>query len=424
MDSSRITYLKLIVVMLLIAALPCPVNGQLPPAIGNIGSFRSTPRMASAATTNSMVRQASFAQERAAQAFPVGVDLSSAMTNEMFRTAVRIKEITTIEGHRGNTVEGMGLVVGLKNTGGKDETTQQMALNMYNRAGIRLSQVATNNMSAVSVTAEIPPFYKKGEVITATVATLDDASSLAGGELRLTALVGIDGQTYAFASGPVIVGGFSASGAGASVARNHDTAGKVKATIEVEIETGPDLPGPFYRLLLNNKDYATANAISNAVNRLYPGHAQALDPGTVEIYFPQTFVSNKSVFVSQIEQLRVTPDTRAVVLISERTGTILAGRHVKLSKFMFGLDNLIVTTSESPIASQPAPLSAGQTVVLPRTDLTVTQTGGRYNMINEQTTVGDLATALNALGASPREMITIFQAAADSGSLQAQLKFK
>ncbi|MFK7765639.1 MAG: flagellar basal body P-ring protein FlgI [Mariniblastus sp.] len=336
-------------------------------------------------------------------------------------TSVRIKDITSIEGHRANRVTGIGLVTGLKGTGGKSLLTQNLARNMLRNFDILADQVATNNLSVVAVTAEIPAYVRPGETINATVSIFDDGIGLYGGELQSTALKGLDGQVYAVAGGGLVLGGFSAGGQGAAVTKNHDTTGKVQATIEVGIQNGPAFPGNSFSLLLKNNDYSTAQRIATEINRHFPRHAYADDQGRVKVQFPHPSRVSKLDFVVKVNSLRVTPDIPARVVINQKSGTIVVGKDVRLSQVLLAHDNLIIATSETPVASQPAPFSQGETVVLPRTELNVTSTGGGYNILNRQTTVGDLASALNALGVSPQDLIAVFQSIQDSGALQATL---
>lgn len=326
-----------------------------------------------------------------------------------------------IEGHRSNHVTGIGLVTGLKGTGGKSQLTMDTAKNVLNRFDIRTEQAPTGNTAVVMVTADIPPFLRPGEKVKATISVVDDAAGLFGGVLQTTSLEGLDGQTYAIASGPVILSGFSASGQGGGVSKNHDTTGKVQAQIEVGMQTEPAFPRDEFRLLLTNKDYATAQRIAAQINQKFPGYARARDQGSVDVAFPQPFRRAKLEFVVLINEMTVIPDVPARVVINQKTGTIVVGQHVKLSKVVFANENLVITTSETPIASQPAPFSEGQTAILPRTQITATETGGNFNTLQQQTTVGDLAAVLNTLGVRPRDLIGIFQDIRASGALQAQL---
>ena len=337
------------------------------------------------------------------------------------QAAIRIKDITTIEGHRANRVTGIGLVTGLKGTGGKSQLTRDIGRTMLRNFDILAAQVPTGSISVVAVSAEIPPFSRPGEKIAATVSVFDDAISLYGGELQSTTLQGFDGKTYCVAAGALTLSGFSAGGAAGGVAKNHDTTGKAPAQIEVGVEQGPAFPGGGFRLLLTNKDYATAQRIAAQINHSFPRCSRAVDAGTVEVVFPPAYQRSKFDMVVRVNELRVVPDVPARVVINQKTGTIVVGHNVKLSRILFANENLVITTNETPVASQPAPFSDGQTVVLPRTDITATETGGNYNVLEQQTTVGDLAAVLNTLGVSPRDLIGIFQSIRASGALQAQL---
>ncbi len=346
-------------------------------------------------------------------------------TNQVaFRDAplqIRIKDITTIEGHRTNHLTGIGLITGLKGTGGKDELTKRLAANMLQSFNIRLEEIPAGSMSAVVVSADIPAFSRPGQKVTATVSTMDNAAGLFGGVLQATELKGFDDQVYAIAGGPLVLSGFSAKGAAGTITKNHDTTGKVDAQVEVAIEEEPAFPGQSFRLLLTNKDYATAHRIVEQINHFFPGHATALDQGSVDVYFPKQYINSKFEFVVKVNELRVVPDIPARVVINQKTGTIVIGQNVRLSKIMFANENLVITTNESPVAAQPAPFSQGETAILPRTQITTSETGGTYNVLNQQTTVGELAGLLNQLGVSPRDMIGIFESIRDSGALQAQL---
>ncbi len=334
---------------------------------------------------------------------------------------VRVKDITTIEGHRSNRVEGFGLVTGLKQTGGKGAITQQFARTMLQHHGILANQIPTKSISVVSVSAEIPPFYKPGETLVATVSVLDDAMSLYGGHLMRTALTGVDGQVYALAGGPLEIGGFSVGGAAATVRKNHDTVGKVQAQLEVAICDGPPFNGTHFRLLLRNKDFTTAYRIATEINKYFPKSARANDGGSVDVLIPPTFARSPVDFLVMVNDLRVEPDHPARVVINEKTGTVIAGKNVRLSSFMFAKDNLVIATSETPVVAQPAPMSGGQTVVVPRTQIQAIETGGRYNVLPANTTVGDLANVLNLLGVAPQDMISVFLALHQEGSLHAEL---
>lgn len=335
--------------------------------------------------------------------------------------SVRIKDVTTIEGHRTNTLFGAGLVVGLTATGGKSKDTQDAVRNMLRRLDIVVDDLPAGSISLVAVTAELPAFSRQGESIRARASVVDGATSLFGGQLLPTELKGYDGRVYGIARGEVILSGYSASGAGASVSKNHTTSGNVNATVEEGVENEPAFPGNSYRLLLKNKDYATAQRIAEQINKMFPGHAFARDKGGVDVLFPREFLNDKMQFVVIVNGLSFVPDVPARVVINQKTGTVIVGQNVKISRLAFASENLIITTREAPIAVQPAPFSRGETAILPDTTITATETGGSYNVLGPHTTVGELAAVLNQMGIGPRDLISIFQDIEESGQLQATL---
>ena len=335
--------------------------------------------------------------------------------------SVRIKDITLINGDRNNHISGTGLVFGLSGTGGKSEQTRSMASSYFLRKGIRLSQVDTKNISAVLVSAKIPPYARKGETILVNVSVADDAKSLRGGYLNQTVLRAIDDEVYAIAQGPIIGGGIAAGGAAATVQLNHPTAGVCEAIIEREICSEQIMRNGRIRLVLQNKEYSTATQIANVLNGVFPRSTRALDSGTIESIVPRSFQKNLPAFISMIGELRVQPDTKARVVINQKTGTILLGRNVRISKVLFASENVVISTQELPVASQPAPFSNGVTAILPRTNIDVFASGGNYNIWNEGITVGELAQALNALAIPPNALINIFTSLRNQGALQAEL---
>jgi flagellar P-ring protein precursor FlgI len=312
-------------------------------------------------------------------------------------------------------------VTGLGGTGGKGPTTRHFAKNYFLNSETQPQDVSTKNLSVVEIFLEVPPFCKPGEKLIATVSVIDDASSLAGGVLSNTALKGIDGAEYATAFGPLDIDGIAVSGSAGSVGKNFPTVGKVQAQLEVEICNGPVFKGNSLRLLLHNKDESTAFRIATEINRYFPRCAEAHHSGFVDVQIPQGFVESPNAFVYMINQLRVEPDNTARVVFNRKTGTIVIGENVRLSSVMFAKDNLVVSTSETPIVSQPAPFSQGQTVALPRTQIQVSQEGSRYNVMQENMNVIDLAKALNALGVSPQDIMSIFDGIKKEGSLHAEL---
>jgi flagellar P-ring protein precursor FlgI len=352
---------------------------------------------------------------------------------------VRIKDITDLEGARGNQLIGLGLVVGLENTGSKSLATQQMAVDMLQRFNVTakiISQVQgdavfkSGNISMVMITAEIGPFARNGSRMDVVVAALDDAASLQGGILLQTPLRGADNVIYAVAQGPLSVGGYSFSVPGgnaggnavASAQKNHPTVGRIPGGAIIEREArGEVLCKGQIRLMLREPDYYTSRAIACAINERYPDCAFSLDAGSVQVFVPSPLCANVVAFVGDIGLLEVTPDTTARVVINERTGTVVAGQNVKVSAVAVTHGNLAIVTNNTPVASQPNPFARGKTVVLPRAQIGVTEQGGPVRVMEPAMTVGDLARALNALGAAPRDLILIFQALKQAGALHAEL---
>jgi len=353
--------------------------------------------------------------------------------------SVRIKDITDLEGAQSNHLVGFGLVVGLNGTGSKTTFTQQVAADMLQRfmvstkfeADIKGASVfKSGNISAVMVTAELGPFARTGSRIDVTVSALDDATSLDNGVLILTTLKGVDGVEYVVAQGPVSVGGyaFSASGGGSGVAataqKNHPTVGRVSnGPLVVREARGKVACNGQIKILLREPDYNTARAIAKVINEKHAGSAFTLDAGTVNVVIPNERCTNVVSFISDIGLLEITPDTPARVVINERTGTIVAGHHVKISTVAVTHGNLAIVTSNEPVASQPLPFSKGKTTVLPRAQIGVTEQAHSMRVLEQTMTVGDLARALNALGAAPRDLIVIFQALKRLGALHAELVF-
>jgi len=350
---------------------------------------------------------------------------------------VRIKDITAIEGVRNNQLTGLGIVSGLNGTGGRSPVTRQFAFNIlqklgvradpFTRAGIRENtQENTDNLSVVSVTAELPSFARPGSRIDVLVSAFDDADSLQGGTLIATSLFGLDNKVYAVASGPVSIGGFSFSGNAASVQKNHPTSGRIPsgAIGEERVCADPIGADGTFRLMLGQWDYETCRRIVDSVNKQWPKTARVLDASTMEVRIPSAYASNVPRFIGLVNSLQVRPDSVARVVINERTGTVVVGANVKLSRVAITHANLSVITGESPIVSQPGPFSDGETTVVPRTQIDVLEEDSKVNVIGATATVGDLAKALNALGVSPRDLSSIFQQLDEAGALHAKSEMK
>ena len=350
---------------------------------------------------------------------------------------IRIKDITTIQGVRINKLTGFGLVTGLNGTGGKSPITRQFAQNILQRFGIRSdgnqrltvaddARQKTDNLSVVTVTAEVPPFAKRGSRIDVTVSAFDDASSLQGGTLVLTPLFGLDNEVYAIGSGAISIGGFSFNGDAARITKNHPTVGRIPngAIIEEEIETSVGEDGRV-RLLLHQADYETASRTAAVIRVKGQVDAYVIDAGTIELKLSPKQLLNMAATIGQVRNLKVRPDNKARVVINERTGTVIIGENVRLATVALTHANLAVINTEHPQVSQPNPFNqSGETTVTPQTVIDVVEENAPINVFEESATVGDVAAALNALGVAPRDLSSIFQQLKESGALHAELEFK
>jgi len=342
--------------------------------------------------------------------------------------AIRIKDIASFDGVRDNQLVGYGLVLGLNGTGDSDQTEfpVQSLVSMLERMGVTLNKadVTVKNVAAVMVTATLPPFAKQGTKIDVLVSSMGDAKSIAGGTLVMTPLKGADGQVYAVAQGAVVTNSFSYSGAAASAQKNHPTAGRIAngALVERELPTVLADRGQL-RLNLNQPDFTTALRIGQAVNGRFKGPvAASSDPGSVVMTVPDAYQGRVVEFIAELERLEVQPDMVAKVVVNERTGTIVIGDNVKISTVAVSHGNLSLYIKETPKVSQPAPFSdRGETVVVPRTEVKVSEEGGGLAVVKAGANIGELVRALNALGVTPRDLIGILQAIKASGAMQAEL---
>ena len=340
----------------------------------------------------------------------------------------RIKDIASIEGVRSNQLVGYGLVVGLNGTGDSLRNapfTRQSLEGMTERLGVNIrgANANTKNTAAVIVTADLPPFSTPGARIDVGVASLGDAKSLLGGTLIVTSLQGADGQVYAVAQGSVQTGSVSGSGgSGSSVTRGVPTAGRIASGATVEAETGFNLDNQSeVRLTLRNPDFTTAQRVAAAINQTYPGTALAENGSVVAVRAPAQL--GMAGFISRVENLPVSVDTPAKVIIDEVNGVIVMGDSVRISTVAIAQGNLTISVQETPQVSQPAPFSQGQTTVVPQSDVTVQEDLGReMRIVNGSTSLATLVNGLNALGVSPRDMISILQAIKAAGALQAEIE--
>ena len=343
----------------------------------------------------------------------------------------RIKDLVDFEGIRENQLVGYGLVVGLNGTGDslrKSPFTRQSLQAMLERLGIntRDTELRTDNVAAVMVTANLPPFATQGTRIDISVSALGDAESLQGGILLVSPLHGADGEVYAVGQGSVAVAGFSVEGAAASITRGVPTVGRIANGAIVEREIQFSLAHQrTIRLALRNPDLTTAKRIATAINKFTSFKiAFPRDPATVTLKLPKEYKGTIVQMLTDVEQLRIEPDQTAKVVIDESTGIIVMGRDVRVSTVAIAQGNLTVTITEAPQVSQPNPLSeTGTTVVVPRTRISADdESQNQLAVIPEGITLHELVNGLNALGIGPRDMISILQAVKVSGALQAEIE--
>lgn len=337
----------------------------------------------------------------------------------------RIKDIADFENIRTNQLVGYGLVVGLAGTGDKIRNapfTEESMQGMLERMGINIrgADMKVQNVAAVVVTATMPAFARPGSRVDVLVSAIGDASSLQGGMLIVSSLRGLDGEVYAVAQGPIAVSGFKAQGAGASITRGVATHGHIAEGGIIEREVAFKLNSMnVLNLALRNPDFTTARHVAEAINRAIPNSAEMLDPGTVQIKANGEAMAQ---LLSRIENLEVQVDQLARVVIDESSGTIVMGQNIRISPVAIAQGALTITVSENSVVSQPNPLSTGETVVLPATQITVDDgQGKKLAVLDQGDSLRSLVKGLNALGVSPRDLITIFQAIKSAGALQAEV---
>ncbi len=361
----------------------------------------------------------------------IGLVLAALIIPVSARAESRIKDIADIEGVRENMLVGYGLVVGLNGTGDSLRNapfTKQSLESMLERLGVntRGANLRTDNIAAVMVTANLPAFSTNGSRIDVTVSAMGDATSLQGGQLLVTPLMGADGEVYAVAQGTLAIGGFSAGGAGASITQGVPTVGRISSGGIIEREIKFDLAGKnSVRLSLRNPDLTTARRMAGAINT-YVGLpvAHALNPTAVQLTRPAGWSGDMVSLLTDIEQLRIVPDLPAKVVIDEVSGIIVMGENVRVSTVAIAQGNLTITVEETPQVSQPAPFSqGGQTTVVPRTNVNVEEEKGTgLVVVKDGVSLKDLVSGLNALGLTPRDMIAILQSIKTAGALQAEIE--
>jgi flagellar P-ring protein precursor FlgI len=345
---------------------------------------------------------------------------------------VLIRDVASVEGIRDNSLIGYGLVVGLKGTGDKQQTyfTIQTLASILQRMGVEIppsvvqSTVQVKNVAAVFVTASLPPFSRPGMPLDVIVSSAGDARSLEGGLLLLTPLYAADGQVYAAAQGPLVVGGYSVGSSANSKQLNHPTVGRIPSGALIERESSLDLSKlQHLSLLLSEASFSTVEEVASVINReLASPAATVIDSRRVEIQIPVPGHASLPALLARIENLEVRVRRKAKVVVNERTGTVVMGRDVRLGavSILHGSFSIEVTTTYS--ASQPNALAAGQTEVLPETRLKASETAARNVELNEGANVEELVTRLQAIGATARDVVSILQAIKAAGALEAELE--
>jgi flagellar P-ring protein FlgI len=342
----------------------------------------------------------------------------------------RIKDIVQINGWHNTRLFGYGLVVGLEGSGDSKGTqfTIQSLVNMLQRLGVTVpvNSVKVKNVAAVMVTAVLPPSAGKGSAVDVTVSSLGDASSLAGGTLLMTPLSSKDGEIYAWAQGSVSIGGFNVQvDGGNKIVNNYTLVGTVSSGAIIEKEILNELFDlKVIQLSLMHPDYTTANRVKEKINELYPNSAFPLDNSIIEINVP-SLMQNRAGwvdFIASIESLRINPDTKARIVVNERTGTIVAGANVTIAPVALAHGNITISISTLPVISQPEAFSInGETINETQTDITVSDEQARVIELQEVVDISEVAQALNAIGATPRDIIAIFHALKQTGALRAEL---
>jgi flagellar P-ring protein precursor FlgI len=341
---------------------------------------------------------------------------------------IRIKDLVEFDGVRSNDLVGYGLVVGLNGTGDglrNSPFTEEIMSNILERLGVNVTgeQFRPNNVAAVIVTASLPPFARTGSSIDVTISAIGDADSLLGGTLIMTPLNAADGEIYAVAQGTIIAGGVSAQGDGGGVVQGVPTAGVIPSGATVEREVAFEFSDlTVIRLALRSPDFTTASRIETAINQAF-GRSVAimLDAGTVRLDIAATRAVSPAHALVQVENIRVEPERRARVVVDQRSGTIVMGEDVRISRVAVSQGNLTLRIQEAPLVVQPNPFSAGQTIVVPNTNAQIFEEPGiGLAVVQEGTSLAEVVAGLNALGVSPRDMIDILKSIKAAGALHAE----
>jgi flagellar P-ring protein precursor FlgI len=341
-------------------------------------------------------------------------------------TATRLKELVSLDGVRDNQLMGYGLVVGLHGTGDTRQTvfSAQSLTNLLERMGLTVSATAiqVKNTAAVMVTATLPPYAQPGSRIDVTAAAIGDAASLQGGILLMTGMKGPDGQVYAVAQGPMVIGGFVAGGSGNSQVVNHTTVGRTPNGAIVERASPSPALGAQVRLHLEQADYATAARIAGALNEHFGNVARADNSALITVELPERFRNRQTEFVAEMEDLTVEADRMAKIVVNERTGTIIMGKQVRIAPVAIMQGNLTVEIQTIKEVSQPNALSSGTTQVVPQVNVGVRQDTAKNVVLKDGATVEELVQALTSVGSNPRDIISILQTLKSAGALEADLE--
>lgn len=354
--------------------------------------------------------------------------LMAALPTSLLASPIRLKDLVEFDGVRSNDLVGYGLVVGLNGTGDglrNSPFTEEIMTNILERLGVNVTgeQFRPKNVAAVLVTASLPPFARAGSPIDVTVSAIGDANSLLGGTLIMTPLNAADAEIYAVAQGTIIAGGVSATGDGASVVQGVPTSGVIPSGATVEREIDFDFGSlTSVRLALRTPDFTTAGRIENAINQNF-GRAVAvmLDSGTVQLDILATKMQSPAHALGRIENIMVEPERRARVVVDQRSGTIVMGEDVRISRVAVSQGNLTLRIEEAPLVAQPNPFAPGETVVVPRTTAAITDEPGiGLADVRGETSLSEVISGLNALGVAPRDMIDILKSIKASGALHAE----
>lgn len=343
---------------------------------------------------------------------------------------VRVKDIASVHGIRSNQLTGYGLVVGLEGTGDSNgaQFTVQSIANMLERFGVSVSasDLKVKNVAAVIVTADLPAYTRRGATLDVTVSSLGDARSLQGGTLLQTPLHGANGKVYAVAQGAISIGGFNFSGGGGNrVQKNHTTVGRVPAgaIVENEVSMGFVQPDNSLVIRLHQPDFTTASRIASTIREQYPLLGVSTpDPGTVRVSLPPEEREDPVLLISQLENLRVQPDVVAKIIVNERTGTVVVNGDVRIAPVAIAHGGITVRVQTRVKVSQPPPLSPGETVPTPETEIGVEESEAKMIYLSEGGSVESLVKALNLLGVTPRDLIAILQAIKGAGALHAEIE--